>query len=248
MTYRAEGSAGTTGTRVWWKWGPAQAINAGDGMHALARLALFGLVDRGLGSDQVFEAVRLLDEASLATCEGRFMDLEAQERLDMTSEAYMRMATAKSGSLYGCAMEFGALTSSARDQTRSEFAQAGRSLGVAVQISEDMRQIASGLDGGGAPTDDFMNKKKLYPVVKAFEMASPSDRRRLGDYYFKRVIEPSDALALTRLIAELGATEVARGEIAALLRDSTDSASRELRSEGSSVELLDMMRELVGTD
>ena len=29
---------------VWWKWGPAQAINAGDGMYAMARVALFRLV------------------------------------------------------------------------------------------------------------------------------------------------------------------------------------------------------------
>ena len=28
---------------VWWTWGPAQAINAGDGMHALARLSLLRL-------------------------------------------------------------------------------------------------------------------------------------------------------------------------------------------------------------
>ena len=28
---------------VWWHWGPGQAINAGDGLHALARLALFRL-------------------------------------------------------------------------------------------------------------------------------------------------------------------------------------------------------------
>ena len=32
---------------VWWKWGPAQAINAGDGMYAMARVALFQLAERG---------------------------------------------------------------------------------------------------------------------------------------------------------------------------------------------------------
>ena len=39
---------------VWWKWGPAQAINAGDGMHALARLTLFGLQDAGLSAEDTF--------------------------------------------------------------------------------------------------------------------------------------------------------------------------------------------------
>ena len=58
---------------VWWKWGPAQAINAGDGMHALARLALFGLQDAGLSAGSTFRAVQILDEAGLRTCEGRFL-------------------------------------------------------------------------------------------------------------------------------------------------------------------------------
>ena len=28
---------------VWWVWGPAQAINAGDGLHAMARLTVMRL-------------------------------------------------------------------------------------------------------------------------------------------------------------------------------------------------------------
>ena len=26
---------------IWWSWGPAQAINAGDGIHAMARISIF---------------------------------------------------------------------------------------------------------------------------------------------------------------------------------------------------------------
>ena len=198
---------------VWWRWGPAQAINAGDGMHALARLALLGLGERGMGPDRIFEAVKLLDKASLATCEGRFMDLEAQERLDISSDSYMKMAEAKAGSLYGCAMEFGALAAGGESATRETFAASGREIGVAVQIAEDMRQLSSGLDEQASPSEDFMNKKKLYPVVRAFEVASPTERRRLGDYYFKRVIEPSDARSLSEIISRLDVSLEARREI-----------------------------------
>ncbi len=231
---------------VWWKWGPAQAINAGDGMHALARLSLFGLSERGFAPDTVFEAVKLLDQASLATCEGRFMDLEAQERLDMTSEAYLRMASAKSGSLYGCAMELGALASSRPDQARAAFSAAGRALGIAVQISEDLRQVEPDGQHAGTIADDLLNKKKLYPVVKAFELANPSERRRLGDYYFKRVIEPSDAEGLTALIVDLGATEMARAEIDALVQSSLESVRNSGHVAGDAARLCDMILALVG--
>ena len=231
---------------VWWKWGPAQAINAGDGMHALARLALLGLGQRGIGPDRVFEAVKILDRASLAACEGRFMDLEAQERLDMSSDSYIKMAEAKAGSLYACAMEFGALAADGSEATRESFAHAGREFGVAVQITDDMRQLASASDENGSPSEDFMNKKKLYPVVRAFEIASPSERRRLGDYYFKRVLEPSDVRSLSAIISELGVSEDAGREIDTRIAGAVKSIREALPPGHASDGLCELMRSLSG--
>ena len=231
---------------VWWKWGPAQAINAGDGMHALARLALLGLSERGMGPDTVFEAVKILDKASLATCEGRFMDLEAQERLDMSTDAYLNMAEAKAGSLYACAMEFGALAADASAEARESFADAGRHVGIAVQIAEDMRQLSSGLDEGSPPSEDFMNKKKLYPVVRAFEVASPAERRRLGDYYFKRVIEPSDARSLSEIISALGVSQAARHEIASRVDRAVEGVEAVLPPGEKTDALCELLRRLLG--
>ena len=223
---------------VWWRWGPAQAINAGDGMHALARMALLAMMERGFDSDATFDAVRLLDRASLATCEGRFTELEAQERLDMSSDAYLRMARAKTGSLFSCAAEFGALAAKADGDTRAAFAKAGDSLGAALQIGEDLRQLEDSLAEGGAPSDDVMNKHKLYPVVRAFEMATPGERRRLGDYYFKRVLEPADARALASLVDEMGGMEDARDKVNALLSETRDSLNPALPDGENAVGLL----------
>ena len=230
---------------VWWKWGPAQAINAGDGMHALARLALFGLHEHGVGAEGVFEAVKLLDNAGLETCEGRFFDLEAQERLDITSDAYLKMASAKSGSLYACAMEFGALACDAISETRSAMSNSGRNLGIAVQIAEDLRQLTSTMDAESPPSDDFMNKKKLYPVVKAFEMASASQRRALGDHYFKRVLEPSDVRRISVIVNDLGAVDEARAEIDHKLSESCEMVAR---IAGADSEVEGIMRLLAGVE
>ena len=233
---------------VWWKWGPAQAINAGDGMHALARLALLGLGQRGLGPDTVFEAVKVLDRASLAACEGRFIDLEAQERLDMSSDSYMKMAQAKSGSLYSCAMEFGALAAEAGEPARLSFAHAGRHVGVAVQVADDMRKLASASNENTPPSEDFMNKKKLYPVVRAFETASPADRRRLGDYYFKRVLDPSDARSLSAIISQLGVSEEATREVEARIAAAVEAVRGVLPEGRPADDLCQLLRALPGAD
>ena len=225
---------------VWWKWGPAQAINAGDGMHALARMALLGMLDRGFDSDTVFEAVRVLDRASLETCEGRFMELEAQERLDVSSDRYLTMASLRTGAMVACAAEFGALASGADSSLRGQFAEWGSRLGVALQISDDLKQIADVLKEGGAPSDDLLNKRKLYPVVWSFEAATPQQRRKLGDFYFKRVLEPSDARNLASLVDDIGGTAQARSLIASQFDQASASLSAAVQ-DGPGAEGLELL-------
>ncbi len=189
---------------VWWVWGPAQAINAGDGMHALGRLALLRLADRGVPDERVFDVVRLVDKASLRACEGRFRDLEAQERIDLSVEAYMRMAADKAGALLGCAMQIGGLIGGADAATGNALAACGEKLGIALQVRSDLAALWGGI-GDSRPNVEVLNKKKLVPVVYALENATISEKRAMGEIYFKRVLEADDALKLREVIDGLGA-------------------------------------------
>ena len=189
---------------VWWVWGPAQAINAGDGMHALGRLALLRLAERGVSDERVFDVVKLVDKASLRACEGRFRDLEAQERIDLSVEAYTRMAADKAGALLGCAMQIGALAGGADAATGNALAACGEKLGIALQVRSDLAALW-GKDGQTQPNVEVLNKKKLMPVVYALENATISEKRAMGEIYFKRVLEPDDAIRLRDVIDGLGA-------------------------------------------
>lgn len=209
---------------VWWVWGPAQAINAGDGMHALARLALFRLRERGVPAEKTFEAVRLLDQASLRLCEGRFMDLEAQERIDLTVDAYLSMAASKSGALTSCAMQLGGLAADADGRARDALGVCGSKIGLAMQVYSDLGELWPRREGDGPASPEVLNKKKLLPVVYAMERAGLRDKRRLGDIYFKRVLAPEDLDVLRSVTADLGArsyceslVERSRAEAAAAL-------------------------------
>ena len=190
---------------VWWVWGPAQAINAGDGMHALARLALFRLLERGVSSSTTFRAGQTLDDASLKTCEGRFLELEAQERIDLSVDAYLKMATLKSGSLSSCAMRLGTAVVSDDEAVAEAVGVCGEKLGVAMQVNSDLRALWESEED--APSPHVMNKTKLLPVVYALEKASLSEKRALGEIYFKRVLEPDDVRKVRDLIEGIGARE-----------------------------------------
>ncbi len=188
---------------VWWVWGPAQAINAGDGMHALGRLALFSLLERGVPAERVFRVVQLVDEASLRACEGRFRDLQAQERIDISVAEYMRMAEDKAGALPACAMRLGGLLADADDATTDALGQCGAQLGIAMQVRSDINALWG--NGASQPSVEALNKKKLLPVVLALENASISEKRQMGEIYFKRVLESDDVLRLRDVIEGLGA-------------------------------------------
>ena len=187
---------------VWWVWGPAQAINVGDSFHSLARLVLFGLHENGASAEVTFRAVQMLDEAAIDLCEGRFRDIEAQERIDLDVDGYLEMAASKTGALYACAMGLGALTAGVGEIAVDAMSRCGRQLGLALQVRSDVRDI-----WGGDLSPEVLNKKKLLPVVHALGKATISEKRRLGDIYFKRVLGPDDVTALREVLDEMGSRQ-----------------------------------------
>ena len=48
---------------------------------------------------------------------------------------------------------------------------------------------------------------KLLPIVYAFQQANPNEKRRLGEFYFKRVLEPDDVQRLRALVDEMSVRE-----------------------------------------
>ncbi len=114
---------------VWWVWGPAQAINVGDGLHAMARLAIFAMQEHGQTTERVLQAVGVLDAAALRYYEGQYMELTFQERVDITEAQYHKMALGKHGALVGGAMALGALAARASEGVVDAFRSFGEQLG-----------------------------------------------------------------------------------------------------------------------
>ena len=207
---------------VWWKWGPAQAINAGDAMYALARIALFRLEERGATPETTFRAVQILDEMSLALCEGRFHDLESQERIDMSVDAYLSLSLDKTASLYVGAAKLGALAAGADDFLSSRLAEFASRIGLVRQIHNDLNELRDGQD----PSPEVLNKKKLLPVVYTIQQADVSTKRRIGDIYFKRVLDSADVAALRTILEEGGGLRFAEDTARKLHDEALDSIDR----------------------
>jgi geranylgeranyl diphosphate synthase type I len=166
---------------VWVVWGSAQAINAGDGMHAVAYRAL--LSGRGRPATRL-RAAAALNAAVVAVIEGQCLDLDLEGRIDTSVATYLRMVRAKTGALIGASLEAGALMGGAGARQAALLRRAGTELGVAFQIRDDWLgtwgdTTLTGKRCGG----DIERRKITYPVVIAQSRLRGAARRRLRRLY-----------------------------------------------------------------
>jgi geranylgeranyl diphosphate synthase type I len=227
---------------VWWVWGPGQAINAGDGLHALARLTIFRLADSGVDSNKILEATRLLDHACLQLCEGQYLELRSQDRIDLLENEYLRMAETRTGSLIGCAAELGALVTETTEAQRSAIGEASRKLGVSLQIRQEL-DILWGTELGAPPSGNILNKQKFLAVVHVLKHGEQKAKRQLGTLYLKRILEPTDIPHLLSLLEATGAKEYCIN----LADQITNQAMDDLHKQGLPSTVCENLRSAWGT-
>ncbi len=191
---------------VWRAWGVAQAVNAGDGMFALAHVTLHRLREVGVAADQRLAVSRLLDEASLRLCEGQYQDLAYEQRLDVGCDDYLEMVAGKTAALMAASAASGALIGGAPDAAVASFEQFGMNLGFGFQIRDDILGIWGKAAETGKPTgEDIRAHKKSFPIVYVLERAAAADRETLQAVYGKRELDDGDVAEVSAILERAGA-------------------------------------------
>src|SRR6187431_3463354 len=119
---------------LWAIWGVPLAINAGDALFALSRLALYRLMD-GFTDHRVLELMKVYDETCLALCEGQYLDIAFERRSDVTVDAYMDMIGKKTAALIGGSVRAGAILATDDDTIADAYQEFGYALGMAFQMA-----------------------------------------------------------------------------------------------------------------
>ena len=165
---------------VWSVWGVPQAINAGDGMYAISRLALQRLRARGFAAERILDVSALLDQTCVRVCEGQFLDISFEARTDVTAERYRAMAAKKTGALFAASAQGPALLASGERSVHEQMARFGAEFGQSYQAYDDVQGIwGTSERTGKVEMNDLVKRKKSLPVVLAFERSSPKVRAEL---------------------------------------------------------------------
>jgi len=213
---------------LWSLWGVPQALNAGDGLFTLGRAALLRLRGHGFPAETVLEAVSLLDRAILRLCEGQYLDLAFQGRLDVDEAAYLQMIAAKTAALLEAAVELGALLAGGDAETRAALRSYGHALGMAFQVQDDVLGVWGEEERTGKPrAADIVERKLGLPAVYALERAGPAGRDVLERVYGGAgpVTEEEVAAVLT-VLEEVGSRSYAEGMAARHCAEALEALGR----------------------
>ena len=191
---------------VWTVWGEAHAINAGDAMFVLARQEIGRLVDHGVPPGVTLAVLQSYDAACLAITEGQFMDMQFEERLDVSEAEYLRMVEGKTAALLSAATRMGAQIAGVETALVERMARFGRLLGLAFQMTDDILGIWGDPHRTGKPAaNDIRRRKKSLPVAFAFETAQGTTAERLRTVFGKRDVTEDDVAAVLEILSGLGA-------------------------------------------
>jgi geranylgeranyl diphosphate synthase type I len=204
---------------LWAKYGIPQAINTGDILFSLSRVALHRLSELGFADHTVLRLMRLYDSTCVALCEGQYLDIWMSDHDDALSvDLYFDMIGRKTAALIAGSIEAGAVLATEDETVIARYRAFGWDLGIAFQLNDDLLGIWGREDATGKEPTDLARKKKTLPVIYAFEHADPVSRDRLAGLYARDSLDPESVVEILAILEGAGAREYTR-EQAALHRD-----------------------------
>ena len=169
---------------LWTLHGIPQAINTGDTLFSLSRIALHRLTDLGFSDAKVLRLMRLYDETCLQLCEGQYIDIRTSESAEpMSVDLYFDMIGRKTAALIAASIEAGALLATDDETIIARYRDFGWALGIAFQVNDDLLGIWGAEQSTGKQPSDLDRHKKTLPVIYALEHADAADRARLLTLY-----------------------------------------------------------------
>ncbi len=215
---------------LWAQFGIPLAVNAGDGLFALAGDALYeGIAD--LDRARGLQVLRLFSAACLGMIEGQHVDIEFESRPSVALAGYEEMVRGKTGAIIGAALAIGAVCGGAGASDVDRLREAGVELGLAFQATDDVLAFwGDPAETGKAVGNDLARGKKSLPVVLAAERGLSLDTLRgmpLADVLHElerfeagarsEQFAREHALAARKSIGATGMSEVARERLTSLI-------------------------------
>jgi len=149
--------------------------------------------------------LNIFNETAVGVCEGQQLDMEFETRNDVSIDEYITMIQLKTAVVLGGALKIGALIGGANEKDAGLLHVFGEQLGVAFQLQDDILDIYGDPEKFGKQVGgDIISNKKTYLLLKALELANPSQKTELKRWLSASPSDPKEKVsAVTELYNQL---------------------------------------------
>ncbi|SEA53598.1 geranylgeranyl diphosphate synthase, type II [Xylanibacter ruminicola] len=192
------------------KWDANRAILSGDTML----LQAFERVE-DCDSAKLPAVFKVFIQTTLEIGEGQQLDVEFEQRNDVTEDEYIEMIRLKTSVLLACACKVGAIMADAPAEDIENMYKFGEKLGLAFQLQDDLLDVYGdpavfGKNIGG----DITSNKKTYMLINAFNRATPAQRDELTKWVEAKEFDRNEKVAaVTNLYNEIGIRQLCEQKI-----------------------------------
>jgi geranylgeranyl diphosphate synthase, type II len=143
----------------------------------------------------------IFNKMAKEVCEGQQMDMNFENRNDVTLTEYIRMIELKTSVLIAAAFEMGALAGGASLKQALPLYEFGRNVGLAFQIQDDILDTFGDPDTFGKKVGgDIIQNKKTFLVLKTFELANATQSADLKQLMVTPTKDETAKIAAVRAI------------------------------------------------
>lgn len=155
------------------------------------------------------QILHLFNKTSIEVCEGQQMDMDFENRDDVTIEEYIQMITLKTSVLLACSLKMGALLGGSTEGNANKLYEFGKNLGIAFQLQDDYLDAFGSVEKlGKQQGGDIIENKKTYLLLKAFENGTEEQVMTITEQMSYEGAEKVPAML--RLFSETGADAACR--------------------------------------
>lgn len=172
------------------KWNENIAILSGDTMMFLANQLISA-------SDHKFlkQILDLFNKTALEVCEGQQLDMDFEERHDVTVDEYLEMIKLKTSVLIASSLKMGAITAGANSEDAENLYNFGLNIGLAFQLQDDLLDTYGDEKTFGKKIgNDIVANKKTFLLISALNLAERSDLSTLKNLISEKTTNNTDKI------------------------------------------------------
>ena len=192
------------------KWNSSVAILSGDSMYTTSMMLLDNLDDEV----DYRKVMNLFLEGIQKICEGQALDMEFEQRVDVSLEEYMRMIGGKTGALLEASLQMGGAVAGCTPGQLLQLRSVGTNLGTAFQIQDDLLDVIADPEKfGKRVAGDIYECKKTYLMILALDRCNKHQRKWLRECLKTKPLKQTEVEQVIKLYEDLDVIETSKKKI-----------------------------------